>query len=176
MNKNLRSSRAVSPVIASLLLIAIAVAASVVTYSWIMSMVQTQGSKAQTAIQIEEVLFGNTTTGKHTAIKITVRNTGSTTATIEAVYVYKSETQLVRKDSIDYSISSKSTGIFSLEDASSQTWTDYTPSLGSSPDSSRRYVTTLDFDLLTATGYTVRVITDNGFTVEGIYYSPSSFS
>ena len=175
MKKTMRSRRAVSPVIAALLLIAIAVAASVVTYSWVMSMVKSQGSRAQTAIQIEEVLFGNTTTGKHTAIKITIRNTGSATATLEVAYVYKGDTQLVRKASLDYAIAAKSIAVFSLEDDNTETWTNYKPSLGSEPSSGHRYDTD-DFDLLTATGYTIKVVTDNGFTVEGTYYSPSGFS
>ena len=50
--------RAVSPVIATLLLIAIAVAASVVTYSWVMSMTANQSQQGQTSVKVDQVLFG----------------------------------------------------------------------------------------------------------------------
>jgi flagellin-like protein len=40
MNKWLRNRKAVSPVIAALLLIAISVAAAVITYSWVMTMIE----------------------------------------------------------------------------------------------------------------------------------------
>ena len=50
--------RAVSPVIATLLLIAIAVAASVVTYTWVMSMTANQSQQGQTSVKVDQVLFG----------------------------------------------------------------------------------------------------------------------
>ncbi len=56
--KKLKSkTRAVEPVIAALLLIAIAVAASVITYSWVMGMVSTQSEQAGTSIRIDLVEF-----------------------------------------------------------------------------------------------------------------------
>ena len=42
MRKVRFNSKAISPVVATLLLIAIAVAAAIVSYSWIMSMIKTQ--------------------------------------------------------------------------------------------------------------------------------------
>ncbi len=50
--------RGVSPVIATLLLVAIAVAASVVTYTWAMSMTANQSQQSQTSIKIDQVRFG----------------------------------------------------------------------------------------------------------------------
>ncbi len=50
--------RGVSPVIATLLLVAIAVAASVVTYTWAMSMTANQSAQSQTGIKIDQVRFG----------------------------------------------------------------------------------------------------------------------
>lgn len=52
-----RSIRAISPVIATLLLVAISVAAAVITYSWVMSMITTQGAQAQTSIKVDLVEF-----------------------------------------------------------------------------------------------------------------------
>lgn len=79
---NIRKRKAISPLIATLLLIAIAVAASVLTYSWVMSMVSSQSAQAQTQIRIDTVDWRAT---PHTTINVTLRNTGSVAATIESV-------------------------------------------------------------------------------------------
>ena len=47
--------KGISPLIATLLLIAIAVAASVLTYSWVMSMIGSQSAQAQTQLRIDGV-------------------------------------------------------------------------------------------------------------------------
>ena len=84
--KRLRKDiRAISPLIAALLLIAIAVAGSAISYSWIMSMLGSQSQQAQTQVRIEYVTWG---TELKTVIA-TVRNTGSATATIESISVKK---------------------------------------------------------------------------------------
>jgi flagellin-like protein len=44
----MKNRKGISPLIATLLLIAIAVAASVLTYSWVMSMIGSQSGQAQT--------------------------------------------------------------------------------------------------------------------------------
>jgi flagellin-like protein len=79
-----RSKKAVSPIIAVLLLIAIAVAAAVITYIWVMGfigMATTARVTAQGQIQIENVrMSGNTA-------ELYVRNVGATTVTPDAVYV-----------------------------------------------------------------------------------------
>jgi len=62
------NKRAISPVIATLLLIAIAVAVSVVTYSWTMSMAQNQSTQSQTSVKIDQVLFGRETTATTTTV------------------------------------------------------------------------------------------------------------
>jgi flagellin-like protein len=79
-----RSKKAVSPIIAVLLLIAIAVAAAVITYIWVMGfigMATTQRVTAQGQIQIEAVSFGSSSSTLH------VRNVGATTVTTDAIYV-----------------------------------------------------------------------------------------
>ncbi len=61
MDKRIRNRKAVSPVIATLLMIAIAVAASVVMYSWVNTMVTNQAKQSQTAIRIDNVQFHSET-------------------------------------------------------------------------------------------------------------------
>ncbi|MBS7644330.1 type IV pilin [Candidatus Bathyarchaeota archaeon] len=83
--KFLPSKKAVSPIIAVLLLIAIAVAAAVITYIWVMGfigMATTARVTAQGQIQIEEASFSD---ASHATLY--VRNVGSTTVTLDAVYV-----------------------------------------------------------------------------------------
>ena len=80
---NTRKRKAISPLIATLLLIAIAVAASVLTYSWVMSMVGSQSAQAQTQIRIDSVTWD---VASSEAI-LTIRNTGSIAADIESISV-----------------------------------------------------------------------------------------
>ena len=82
MVRLLRSKRAISPILASLLLIVIVVAAGIVAYVWIQGYAGSQTSTASSFFVIENVHWdraGN--------IDITVRNTGSVGVTIDKVYV-----------------------------------------------------------------------------------------
>jgi archaeal type IV pilus assembly protein PilA len=74
--------KGISPLIATLLLIAIAVAASVLTYSWVMSMIGSQSGQAQTQIRVDGVTYIH-----NNAFNVTVRNTGSIDAIMESVWV-----------------------------------------------------------------------------------------
>ncbi len=86
LNKLKKNAKAISPLIATLLLIAIAVAASVITYSWVMSMIGSQSQQAQTSIRIDSINWGNNTAG------VVVRNVGSVSATVESVSLRKNIT------------------------------------------------------------------------------------
>jgi flagellin-like protein len=57
-----RNTRAISPVIATLLMIAIAVVASLVTYAWVMGYMSFTTNKTGLAIQIQSVSPGSDTT------------------------------------------------------------------------------------------------------------------
>jgi flagellin-like protein len=85
MQKLRMNRRSIEPIIATLLLVAIAVAAAVVTYSWVMAMVGTQSSQSQTKIQVDFVQFG--TGSDANKVYVTVRNTGSLSATIDKIYI-----------------------------------------------------------------------------------------
>jgi flagellin-like protein len=77
----LKSKKAISPILATLLLIVIAVAAIVVTYAWVMTYMSSATSQAGILLTKENI---NWPSGK---IVIIVRNTGTSDATIDAVYV-----------------------------------------------------------------------------------------
>ena len=137
--------RAVSPVIATLLLIAIAVAVSVVTYSWTMSLAQNNSQQAQTSIKIDIVQWDNT---EHT-VTATVRNTGSVAATIEEMFVYKGDAFINSNAPVGgTTIQAASTGDITVTD---------------NPD-----IYTVN------TPYRIRIVTSTGFVAEGTYYSPGA--
>jgi flagellin-like protein len=76
-----KSEKAISPILATLLLIVIAVAAIVVTYAWVMTYVGSTTTQAGILLKEDTI---NWQTGK---MVIYVRNTGTADATIDAVYV-----------------------------------------------------------------------------------------
>lgn len=77
----MNTRKGISPLIATLLLIAIAVAASVLTYSWVMSMVGSQSAQAQTQVRIDSVNWFSD------GISVMIRNTGSVAATLESITI-----------------------------------------------------------------------------------------
>jgi flagellin-like protein len=142
-NKKLRmNKKAVSPIIATLLLVAIAVSAAVVTYTWTMSMVTNQATQAQTQIKIDVVQF-DITNEKAT---ITVRNTGTMAATIDQAYIMTGTT-----------VSEK--GQITPDD----------PTIAaSSVENISVTFTTLEAN----EPYQIRLVTSTGYVVEGVYYTP----
>jgi flagellin-like protein len=74
-----KNVKAVSPVISVLLMIAVAVAASLVTYAWVMGYMGFTTNKVGKAISIQSV----NPDGK----SVYVQNVGETTVTIEALYI-----------------------------------------------------------------------------------------
>jgi flagellin-like protein len=83
-----RSRKAISPILATLLLIVIAVAAIVVTYAWIMTYMG--GLTRDVRLFKAQVNFN----GNGTNIDIDIGNSGSTSTTIIKVYVGTSETNM----------------------------------------------------------------------------------
>jgi flagellin-like protein len=138
------NKKAVSPIIATLLLVAIAVSAAVVTYTWTMSMVTNQASQAQTQIRIDVVEFTDTQT-----VEITVRNTGTMAATIEKAYLMTG-TAVTQTGTVSGTLTVSPSGVSTITaefDASS--FADNKP-------------------------YQIRLVTTNGYVVEGVYYTQSS--
>jgi flagellin-like protein len=95
LTKNMPKSRkAISPILATLLLIVIAVAAIVVTYAWVMTYMGSQTSQAGVLLSRDNVEWVTGETQEESQIKLYVRNTGTSDATIGAVYVGTSATNL----------------------------------------------------------------------------------
>jgi flagellin-like protein len=89
MKNMLRSKRAISPILATLLLVVIAVAAIVVTYAWVMTYMNAQIAQAGVFLTEDAVSWLPNST-----IRLYVRNTGTSDATIDAVYIGTSSSNL----------------------------------------------------------------------------------
>jgi len=87
----LKSKKAISPILATLLLIVIAVAAIVVTYAWIMTYMSSAGEQAGVTL-FPENTFWNTTEEK---TYITIHNTGTSDTKIVTLYMGTAQNNLV---------------------------------------------------------------------------------
>jgi len=88
-----KSRRGISPILATLLLIVIAVAAIVVTYAWIMIYLHGAGQQAGVMIKIENVYFKG---DGNKSVIITIRNTGTSDTNLVSVYMGESAYNLQR--------------------------------------------------------------------------------
>ena len=89
LKRMLMSRKAISPILATLLLIVIAVAAVIVTYAWVMTFTGSQTQQAG-VILVKE----NTSWPTSSSIAIVIRNTGTSNGKITAVYIGTSSTNL----------------------------------------------------------------------------------
>jgi len=97
MKNMLRSKRAISPILATLLLVVIAVAAIVVTYAWVMTYMNAQIAQAGVFLTEDTQSWLPNST-----IRLYVRNTGTSDATIDAVYIGTSSSNLDPQTSLTY--------------------------------------------------------------------------
>jgi flagellin-like protein len=84
-----KNVKAISPVISVLLMIAVAVVASLVAYAWVMGYIGTQTEKTGQAIQIQSVSYDGTTGGVST-FTVYVQNVGTNDVSVkpaEALYI-----------------------------------------------------------------------------------------
>ena len=152
---NVRKRKAISPLITTLLLIAIAVAASVLTYSWVMSMVGSQSAQAQTQVRIDTVVWHGAAGPVAKGFTLLIRNTGSVAATIESISIRPNtagSTAIIYKPTNPAAI-----------DVGVTLDTD-TVDFGTTPVP---YVWTV------STSYVIRVVTTTGFYYETVATTPS---
>jgi flagellin-like protein len=93
----LKSKKGISPILATLLLIVIAVAAIIVTYAWVMTYMGTQTTAAGTLITAENVRwYGTPNASAHNLVDINVKNIGTSTVKIVRVYMGTSVSNLIQ--------------------------------------------------------------------------------
>jgi flagellin-like protein len=92
----LKSRRAITPILATLLLIVIAVAAIVVTYAWIMTYMGGLGQQAGVTLYKENVRFyGTPTDAAKNLADFTVGNSGKSNTQILRIYIGSSSGNLI---------------------------------------------------------------------------------
>jgi len=89
--KLLKSRKGISPILATLLLIVIAVAAIVVTYAWVMTFMGAQTGAGGTILSIENVYWNSTAS----TTSIVVRNIGTSDARIVRLYIGNTTSNLL---------------------------------------------------------------------------------
>lgn len=99
----LKSKRGISPILATLLLIVIAVAAIVVTYAWVITFTGSTTGQAGVLLDKDNVSWGGSNSTKY--IVIYVRNKGISDAEIDKVYIGLSSTNLELQSSSSVSYS-----------------------------------------------------------------------
>jgi flagellin-like protein len=82
LKKMLLSKKAISPILATLLLIVIAVAAVIVTYAWVMTFTGSQTQQAGVILIKENVSWPSSS-----SLIVVIRNTGTSNGKITAVYI-----------------------------------------------------------------------------------------
>ena len=105
MKNILKTKRGISPILATLLLIVIAVAAVIVTYAWVMTFTGSTTSQAGAVLGIDNVRFHTVSSTDY--VEIILRNSGTGDAKVEAVYAGTSDSNLVLQSSVSYNPSSQ---------------------------------------------------------------------
>lgn len=89
--KILKSRKGISPILATLLLIVIAVAAIIVTYAWVMTFIGAQSGAGGTFLDVENVYWDSTAN----TTSIVVRNIGTSDAKIVRLYMGNATSNLI---------------------------------------------------------------------------------
>jgi flagellin-like protein len=96
----IKSKKGISPILATLLLIVIAVAAVIVTYAWVITFTENTTNNAGALLKQENVRF-YTDEGTN-YVEIVVRNTGTGDAQVDTVYMGTSSSNLITQTGVDY--------------------------------------------------------------------------
>ncbi len=99
MRSIFKSKKGISPILATLLLIVIAVSAVIVTYAWVMTFTGSTTSQAGAVLTVENVRFYDSSGKK---VDITLRNSGTASANIVEVYEGTSASNLEPVTSVVY--------------------------------------------------------------------------
>ena len=100
MRSIIKSKKGISPILATLLLIVIAVAAVIVTYAWVMTFTSSTTNQAGALLTVENVRFYTDSDTDY--VEVILRNAGTADAKIVEVYAGNSSTALTTQSSITY--------------------------------------------------------------------------
>ena len=102
MRSIFNSKKGISPILATLLLIVIAVAAVIVTYAWVMTFTTSTTSQAGAVLTFENVRFYS-----EDEIEIVIRNSGTSNAQVVEIYQGTTSASLEQQSLVDYEPSSQ---------------------------------------------------------------------
>ncbi|UCE96098.1 MAG: hypothetical protein JSV51_00345 [Candidatus Bathyarchaeota archaeon] len=102
MSLMLKSKKGISPILATLLLIVIAVAAIVVTYAWVLTFTTSQTERAGEFLSVANLNWSNSS-----QIVVDVINSGTADSVVLRVYLGTSSTGRVEQTSVTYSPTSR---------------------------------------------------------------------
>jgi len=97
MAKMLKSKKGISPILATLLLIVIAVAAIIVTYAWVMTFTASQTGKSGQFLSFPNVNWSNSS-----KIVVDIINSGTDEAKILKVYMGTAPTTRIEQTAVSY--------------------------------------------------------------------------
>ena len=139
MRRILKSKKGISPILATLLLIVIAVAAVIVTYAWVITFTGSATDNSGALLGIENVrYYQDTGTDK---VEIVVRNSGTSDAKVAEVYSGASASGLQQVGAVTYDPTTRL-----ISEGSSIT-------------------ISFDFDWDAGTRYYFKVVTEEGFSL-----------
>ena len=101
MRSIFKSKKGISPILATLLLIVIAVAAVIVTYAWVMTFTGSTTNQAGAILTVENIRFYTNSTGTD-YVEVVIRNAGTADAKIAEVYAGSSSSDLTTQNSLTY--------------------------------------------------------------------------
>ena len=138
--KMVKSKKAISPILATLLLVVIAVAAIVVTYAWVMTYMNNAGRQAGVILYKANVSFNATGVKK---IDVDIGNSGTSDTQIKSLYVGTSTSTLqnqtmtpitllaggIQRITVDYNWTAGTTYYFKVLSVSGQSldWPEQAP-------------------------------------------------
>jgi flagellin-like protein len=100
MKSIIKSKNGISPILATLLLIVIAVAAVFITYAWVMTFTGSTSIQSEAILVHENVRFYNDT--GTLKVEIVLRNSGKADAKVAQVYFGYSDSNLQQVSSVTY--------------------------------------------------------------------------
>jgi flagellin-like protein len=139
MKSIMKSKKGISPILATLLLIVIAVAAVIVTYAWVITFTGSTTSNAGAVLSVENVRYY--TQESVDKVELVVRNSGTASAKAVEVYAGDSSSSLMKINNVVYD---PTTGL--INEGSSIT-------------------ITINYNWDAGTRYYFKVVTEEGITV-----------
>ena len=105
MRSIVKSKKGISPILATLLLIVIAVAAVIVTYAWVMTFTGSTTSQAGAILKVDNVRFYTVSSTDY--VEVILRNSGTGDAKVDAVYAGTTSSNLATQTGVTYNPSSQ---------------------------------------------------------------------